>query len=138
MTARHAAVEELFECPALRNRFTLCLQELGDLERVAGRIRQGTAVRNEVLGLREYLSVVPTVRDLLQSCEFEFLLALADELDPCPQVSELIGRALVQSHDDEDEGEEGRLIRQGFHAELDELFASISRFAPLDGLARGA
>src|SRR5205085_2321950 len=35
-------IEELYEAPALRSRFTMYLQDLGDLERVAGRIRQGS------------------------------------------------------------------------------------------------
>lgn len=125
LTLRHAGVEELYERAALRNRFTQCLQALGDLERVAGRIRQGTAVRNEVLGLLEYLAVVPLLRDLMQSCESDLLLTLADELDPCLAVSDLIEHALVRPQEEMEEGDEGRLIRPGFHAALDELFASI-------------
>ncbi|GCE20296.1 DNA mismatch repair protein MutS [Dictyobacter kobayashii] len=125
LNGRLASIEELYESPAIRTRFTMSLQELGDLERVAGRIRQGTAVRNEVLGLRDYLAELPTLRDLLQSCEAELLLEIADELDPCPQVSELINRALVRPDEEDDEGDEGRLIRPGYHAELDELFNSI-------------
>lgn len=125
LNGRLQSIEELYESPAIRSRFTMCLQELGDLERVSGRIRQGTAVRNEVLGLHEYLAVLPTLRDLLQSCESPLLLEIAEELDPCPQVSELIKRALVGRDEEIEEGDEGRLIRPGYHAELDELFTSI-------------
>ncbi|GER89229.1 DNA mismatch repair protein MutS [Dictyobacter vulcani] len=125
LNGRLECIEELYESPAIRNRFTMSLQELGDLERVSGRIRQGTAVRNEVLGLRDYLAELPTLRDLLQSCESELLLAIADELDPCPQVSELIQRSLLHPDEELDEGDNGRLIRPGYHAELDELFNSI-------------
>ncbi|MGH2480959.1 MAG: hypothetical protein ACRDHW_14995, partial [Ktedonobacteraceae bacterium] len=66
---RLTSVEELYESPALRSRFTMCLQRLGDLERIAGRVRQGTAVPREVLGLREYLRVVPQLADLLRGCD---------------------------------------------------------------------
>ncbi len=125
LNGRLQGIEELYESPAIRSRFTGCLQELGDLERVSGRIRQGTAVRNEVLGLHEYLTVLPTLRDLLQSCESPLLLEIAEELDPCPEVSELIQRALVARDEESQEGDEGRLIRPGYHAELDELFTSI-------------
>ncbi len=116
-------VEELYESPALRSRFTLSLQRLGDLERIAGRVRQGTAVPREVLGLREYLQVVPQMADLLRGCNAPGLIALAGQIDACPEAGELIARALTQSG----EGEEGdgRLIRAGFHPELDELLASI-------------
>ncbi|QBD81850.1 DNA mismatch repair protein MutS [Ktedonosporobacter rubrisoli] len=125
LEARLESVEELYESPAMRSRFTMCLQELGDLERIAGRVRQGTAVRNEVLGLRDYLGVIPRLQELLAGCDAAFLRELAETLDPCPQVIELIERALVRPDAEDDQGDEGRMIRPGFHPELDELFASI-------------
>lgn len=123
--ARQESVEELYESPAQRSRFTICLQRLGDLERIAGRVRQGTAVPREVLGLREYLQVVPQLAELLRSCNAPLLYELAEKLDACPQVGELIGRALTRNGDEEEQEGDGRLIRAGFHPELDELIASI-------------
>jgi len=125
LNARLESVEELYESPALRSRFTMTLQRLGDMERIAGRIRQGTAVPREVLGLREYLSVVPQLVDLLRGCNAPLLYELAGRLDACPQVSELIGQALTRSGNDDEQEGDGHLIRAGFHAELDELIASI-------------
>ncbi len=125
LDARLASIEELYESPALRSRFSLHLQALGDLERVAGRIRQGSAVRNEVLGLRDYLEVIPRLRELLQGCDAALLQALVEELDPCPQVIDLIGQALMRPDEEDELGDDGRLIRPGYHAELDELFNSI-------------
>jgi len=125
LNKRLASIEELYESPAIRTRFVMCLQDLGDLERVSARIRQGSAVRNEVLGLRDYLSVIPTLCDLLRSCEAELLQELAEELDACPEVSDLIGRALMRQDEEDEAGDDGRLIRAGYHAELDELFSSI-------------
>lgn len=125
LNARLDSIEELYESPALRSRFTLCLQRLGDLERIAGRVRQGTAVPREVLGLRDYLRVVPQLVDLLRGCEASLLYDIADRLDACPQVSELIERALTCSGGEGEQEDDGRLIRAGFHPELDELIASI-------------
>ena len=123
---RFESVEELYESPALRSRFTMCLQSLGDMERIAGRIRQGSAVPNEVVALRDYLVIIPRLRELLQGCNASLLAQLADELDPCPQVVELIGKALARAHIAGEHEDDERLIRAGFHAELDELIASIS------------
>jgi DNA mismatch repair protein MutS len=124
LNARLSSVEELYESPALRSRFMMCLQGFGDLERIAGRVRQGSAVRNEVLGLCDQLGLVPQLRELLMGCEASLLRELAGELESCPEVTELIGRALIRPGE-EDEEEDGRLIRAGFSAELDELFAAI-------------
>src|SRR5438874_5392120 len=125
LEGRLESVEELYESPALRSRFVMCLQGIHDLERISGRIRQGSAVPNEVLGLRQYLGVVPRLRDLLRGCNTSLLTHLAEELDPCPEVIELIGRALVRAVGKDEQDDDERLIRLGFHAELDELIASI-------------
>jgi DNA mismatch repair protein MutS len=124
LNARLESVEELYESPALRSRFTILLQRLGDMERIAGRIRQGTAVPREVLALREYLQIVPQLAALLRGCDAALLNACADRLDACPEASDLIGRALTRG-DAEEQEDDGRLIRAGFHAELDQLIASI-------------
>ena len=125
LEARLDSIEELYESPALRSRFVMCLQGIHDLERISGRIRQGSAVPNEVLGLRQYLGVVPRLRELLRGCNASLLTHLAEELDPCPEVIELIGRALVRAVGKDEQDDDERLIRLGFHAELDELIASI-------------
>ncbi|HEV7235937.1 MAG TPA: DNA mismatch repair protein MutS, partial [Ktedonobacteraceae bacterium] len=125
LDARLESVEELFESPALRSRFAMCLQGFGDLERIAGRVRQGSAVPNEVVALRNYLGAIPRLRELLQGCNTRLLAELAEQLDPCPQVADLIGKSLARANV-RDEDDNDRLIRVGFHAELDELIASIS------------
>ncbi|TMC21660.1 MAG: DNA mismatch repair protein MutS [Chloroflexi bacterium] len=122
---RLESVEELLESPALRSRFSMYLQSLGDMERIAGRVRQGTAIRNEVLGLRDYLALIPQLRELLLGCESTLLRGLAADMNDCPEVMDLINRALMRSGEEDEHGDDTRLIRAGFHQELDELFASI-------------
>lgn len=126
LEGRLTSIEELYESPALRSRFAMCLQSLGDLERIAGRVRQGSAVPNEVVALRDYLMVIPRLREVLQGCDAELLLQLAAEMDACPEAVELITKSLARAGTREDEDEDERLIRTGFHPELDELVASIS------------
>jgi DNA mismatch repair protein MutS len=125
LSARLTAVEELYESPAMRSRITMHLQGLGDLERIAGRVRQGSAVRNEVLGLGKYLHLMPILREILAGCESTLLQSLSDDLDPCPDVTDLIERALLLHGEEDEHGDDGRIIRPGFHVELDDLFASI-------------
>ncbi len=125
LEARLQSVEELYESPAMRSRFIMCLQRFGDLERIAGRMRQGTAIPREMLALREYLLVIPQLNELLRGCDSQLLLELADQLDACPQVTDLIDRALTHVDEEDEQENDGRMIRAGFRAELDELIASI-------------
>ena len=125
LEARLQSVDELYESPALRSRFTMSLQSLGDLERIAGRMRQGTAVPREMLALRDYLLVIPQLNELLRSCDSQLLRELVDKLDACPQVTNLIDQALTRIGEEDEQEDDGRLIRAGFHTELDELIASI-------------
>ncbi|MGB8343634.1 MAG: DNA mismatch repair protein MutS, partial [Ktedonobacteraceae bacterium] len=126
LDARLTGVEELYESPALRSRFSMCLQEFGDLERIAGRVRQGSAVPNEVVALRNYLAVMPRLQTLLRGCNAPLLAQLAAEIDACPQASELIERALARAAGHGEDESDERLIRAGYHTELDVLIASIS------------
>ncbi|HVB25335.1 MAG TPA: DNA mismatch repair protein MutS [Ktedonobacteraceae bacterium] len=125
LNARLESVEELYESPALRSRFAMSLQGLGDMERIAGRVRQGSAVPNEVLGLRNDLRTMPRLRELLHGCNSSLLLSLAGELEHCPEVIDLINRSLARASEKDEQDDDERLIRAGFHAELDELVASI-------------
>src|SRR3984893_2816555 len=125
LEARVDSVEELYESPALRSRFIMCLQRLGDMERIAGRVRQGTAIPPQTMALREYLSVIPQAQTLLRGCNTALLLELAGEMDACPQVTALIDQALTLAGNDDEGENDGRLIRAGYHPELDELIASI-------------
>src|SRR5206468_7136660 len=82
LEARLESIEELYESPALRSRFVMCLQGIHDLERISGRIRQGSEVPNEVVGLGQHLGVVHRLRELLRDCSARLLTHLAEELDP--------------------------------------------------------
>jgi DNA mismatch repair protein MutS len=117
---RYDVVGELVEHVALRSRLTALVATIGDIERIAGRARQGTAVRRELLGLRAYLDVVPRLRLALEDTATALLRDLRAALDPCPEVADLIGRAIADSEED------GHIIRRGYSADLDALVDSIS------------
>src|SRR5260370_16264768 len=102
LEARLDSVEELYESPALRSRFIMCLQRLGDLERIAGRARQGTAIPREILALREYLQVIPQAQTMLRGCDASLLLELAAMMDACPPAVALIDHALTPTGGDDE------------------------------------
>jgi DNA mismatch repair protein MutS len=121
LNRRYDALEELIDRPALRAKLGSLLDGLGDLERLAGRVRQGTATPRELLALRELLAVIPHLQTALGSTTAELLQEVTEALDDCPELTALIERAIATGEDSE-----GRTIRRGYSADLDTLVDSIS------------
>ncbi|HEY7347376.1 MAG TPA: DNA mismatch repair protein MutS [Ktedonobacterales bacterium] len=121
LNRRYDALEELIDRPSLRARLGSLLDGLGDLERLAGRVRQGTAIPRELLALRELLNVVPHLQTALGSTTAELLQEVSETLEDCPELTALIERAITTGEDNE-----GRTIRRGYSADLDTLIDSIS------------
>jgi DNA mismatch repair protein MutS len=121
LNRRYDALEELIDRPSLRAKLGSLLDGLGDLERLAGRVRQGTAIPRELLALRELLLVVPHLQTTLESTTADLLQEICEALDDCPELTALIERAIATS----EEGER-RTIKRGYSADLDTLIDSIS------------
>jgi len=117
--ARHTAIEELVRASLCRDDLRQALDEVYDLERLNGRIAMATGNAKDLAALRISLEKLPQVTTLLQQLESPMLCDLRDTLDPLPDVTELIATAIVD--DPPFVLREGGLIRDGFHAELDEL-----------------
>ncbi len=121
LNRRYDALEELIDRPSLRARLGSLLDGLGDLERLAGRVRQGTAIPRELVALSELLTVIPHLQTALGSASAELLQEVAEALDDCPELTGLIARAIATGEDNE-----GRIIRRNYSADLDTLIDSIS------------
>lgn len=97
------------------------LSSVRDLERLIMRISSGCATPRDLLALKVSLEPIETIKSLLQGIQQPSELIAAEEmkLNPLPELSELLTRAIV------DEPPlrtgEGGIFRDGFHAELDEL-----------------
>jgi DNA mismatch repair protein MutS len=112
------AVEELYELPIVRSQVRTTLGKVSDIERLAGRVRQGIATGADLLSLRDSLRGLEGLGALLADAGSVELRAVRDDLDPCPDVIDLIDRAVVET------GTE-RTIKPGFSPELDEMVESI-------------
>jgi len=124
ITARHAAVEELVQESLRRDDLRQALDGIYDLERLNARIAMATGNAKDLAALRLSLQRVPALRELLEPCASGLLAGLRAGIDPLPELVALIDRAIVD--DPPFVLREGGLIRDGFHAELDEL-RQISR-----------
>jgi DNA mismatch repair protein MutS len=121
---RHCAVEELVRESLCRDDLRQSLDEVYDLERLNGRIAMATGNAKDLSALRKSLEKLPQIIDLLGQVSSPLLTDLRNTLDSLPEMVELIARAIVD--DPPFVMREGGLIRDGYHAELDEL-RTISR-----------
>ena len=92
------------------------LSDIGDLERLANRLSIARIIPRELITLRHSLEMVPRLKKIVS--EGPALKGLSDDLEPCPDVVDLIGRAIA---DEPGDLEQGGVIREGFSPELDEV-----------------
>ncbi len=121
---RHRAVEEFVRESLCRDDLRRILDEVYDLERLNGRIAMATGNAKDLAALRISLEKLPQIIVLLEQVESPLLMGLKADLDLLPDMVELIACAIVD--DPPFVMRDGGLIRDGYHAELDEL-RSISR-----------
>ena len=116
---RLGAVEALGKDPIARQELALCLREIGDLERLIGRIVYGTAGGRDLAALAAGLGKLPALRELIAPLSSPLLQSLRKELDDLPELRDLIGRGIQD--DPPFSVREGGFIRDGYDAEVDRL-----------------
>ncbi len=90
-----------------------------DIERLLAKVTLGTAGPRELQALAKSLEQAPAIRRQVEACRTERLRSLCGRLDEVPEAS----RAILDAMADEPPANvaDGGVIRQGHHAELDEL-----------------
>ena len=116
------AVEELFNQSALRGDLRSLLGQSYDLERLAGRIGTGRATPRDLVALAKTLAILPKLKARLTARVSKRLNQLEAALELCPEIRAEIEAALLD--DPPLAVKEGGLIRDGYHAGLDELRAN--------------
>jgi len=93
---RHDGVEKFYEDGLLRGELREKLKDLQDLERLTNRIAGGTAQPRDLIGMRETLSHLPSIKDLFPKklIKGNILGDLFDEFSNCNKVFDLISSAL--------------------------------------------
>jgi len=113
------AVEALLKHEEVRFELGQRLKEINDLERLASKVAVGKVNPKEVNQLRKTMLQIQPIQELLKKTKSDALLSIVDRLNPCEKLVELINTQL-----DEDAAIQvgkGKVIADGFNAELDEL-----------------
>ncbi|WP_309867975.1 DNA mismatch repair protein MutS [Bacillus sp. SLBN-46] len=103
-----------FERQELREK----LKEVYDLERLAGRVAFGNVNARDLVQLKRSLMQVPFLKQTLQAMQDEQVNQLAESLDPCEEVSDLLERAIVENPPLS--LKEGNMISDGYNEQLDQ------------------
>lgn len=118
------AVEELARGALIRQALSESLRHLGDLERITSRTVFGTANGRDLVALRNALTRIPSVKKALTGCSSMILKEAAESIDSLPELADILQKALVD--DPPVSVREGRMIREGYSDDLDQLKKSIS------------
>ncbi len=103
----------------LRSSLMKALGPVYDLERLISRVSLGAANARDLLALKQSFTALPRIHELLIRCDTRSIAALAQDWDGLEEVSQLIENAV--NDDPPYTLREGKLIKKGYNAELDDL-----------------
>ena len=113
---RQEVVDWFYHNALARQKVISLLGDVADLERLVNRVRNGRVMPKELVTLHLSLKNIPELKKAMEAGDS--INWLSDELKPCPDIVELIERAIA---DEPGDLEQGGVIREGFSAELDEV-----------------
>ena len=120
---RLSAVAELSDA-MLRQKVRHLLRGVADLDRLIGKINLGSATARDLLALNRSLKQTPEINASLADARSLLLQVLSENIFEMPTMRDLIDRSIAD--DPPVNLADGGTIRDGYHAELDEL-RTISR-----------
>jgi len=112
------AVAELVRDASLRHDLREAFDGASDLERLAARVGTGRATPRDLVCLAKTLALLPRIKARLTARSSKKLTELEAGIELCPEIRSGIESALVD--DPPLTLKEGGLIRDGYHADLDE------------------
>ena len=112
-------VKELKDNIILRGDVIENLKKVYDIERLAGKMAYGNGTPRDMITLKNSLSKLPAVKQVLSKCESSLLKELYDDLDELQDIYELIEKSIVD--DPPMVTKDGGYIKLGYNEEIDTL-----------------
>lgn len=118
---RQNSIEELLIHSHALAQLEKLLDEIRDIERLMIKINTGYASPRDLVALKTSLEATPEIQKVLSIFSSNMMRKLCEGITPLPQLTNLISTAIV----DEPplKSTEGKIFRDGYHPELDELRA---------------
>ena len=113
LNLRYDKIEKLNEEFILKDELRDNLDEVYDIERLTGKVTNGSINARDLLQLKKSLCILPKIKDIIQKLSFNY------EIKTFEPLTDLLEKAINESPPI---GlKEGGLIKEGFNADLDEL-----------------
>lgn len=112
-------VEELYDSTVIRLAVTDLLKEVRDIERIAGKIANGTVLPRDCLALARSLSVIPNLKFSLAGFNSAVIKDVEAGLFDMSDIAALINNAI--SPNPPANMKDGGYIKEGYNERLDEL-----------------
>ncbi len=122
-------VQELYDSTVARLGLCDMLKDIKDIERLAGKVSNGTINPRDCLNLAHSLSVVPNIKFTLSGFKSDILKKISEELCDLTEVSGFLENAI--SPEAQPNMKDGGYINSGFNAQLDELRETLNNGAQL-------
>lgn len=123
---RQNLVEAFFEDPILRQTIRAHLKEIYDIERLVAKVCLNQAGPRDLVALKNSLVHLPAIVRILEESSQPLLKEIGAGMDPLPEVTDLISRAIMDEPSLNWKDKEARIIRMGYHNQLDQ-YLSVSR-----------
>ena len=113
------AVAELKDNAICREEIREYLNPVYDLERLVGKITYQSANPRDLIAFQSSLSMLPSIKCILQDMGSDLLKEIYEELDPLEELCDLVGRAIME--EPPLAMKEGGIIKEGYNEEVDRL-----------------
>ncbi|HAU32093.1 MAG TPA: DNA mismatch repair protein MutS [Desulfotomaculum sp.] len=116
---RQEAVEETAGNLIFRYELKQILSSIYDLERLSARVAYGSANARDLMALKNSISVLPSLKQLLSGSRTELWLEISDTVVFPKELWELLDSAITE--DPPASVRDGGIIKAGYHPEVDRL-----------------
>ena len=116
---RLGAVEELKNDIMLRGEVIENLKKVYDIERLAGKMAYGNGTPRDMITLKNSLSRLPDIRQVIQNVNSEYLKEIYQNIDELKDIHELIEKSIVD--DPPMTTKDGGYIKLGYDENIDTL-----------------
>ena len=120
------AVEELCKNIVARGKIADILYNIYDIERLCGRISYNNLLASDCILLKNSLSYIPELKQILSQFKSTNLIKIHDNLNVFNEIVELLENSIVDKNNIVKPNKDGDIIKFGFNKQLDE-YINISK-----------